>query len=149
MNNTIPFHSATHAPQITVDVNILTMLKQAASCLTEMASENVYLAAIGPDMELTIIMEKDAPSVLPCFDEDDALISVKGAPLFISYNPAQVLKLAGKRYLTGPVIFHRFDEDGNFASLTMGDMYTIQKYLETKSVTLMIDQDKLTCICID
>ena len=83
MNNTIPFHSATHAPQITVDVNILTMLKQAASCLTEMASENVYLAAIGPGMELTIIVEEDAPSILPCFDEDDALISVKGAPLFI------------------------------------------------------------------
>lgn len=60
MNNTIPFHSATHAPQITVDVNILSMLKQAASCLTEMVSENVYLAAIGPDMELTIIMEEDA-----------------------------------------------------------------------------------------
>ena len=30
MNNTIPFHSATHAPQIMVDVNILSMLKQAA-----------------------------------------------------------------------------------------------------------------------
>ena len=63
MNNTIPFHSAPHAPQITVDVNILSMLKQAASCLTEMASENIYLAAIGPDMELTIIMEEDAPSI--------------------------------------------------------------------------------------
>ena len=60
MNNTIPFHSATHAPQITVDVNILSVLKQAASCLSKMASENVYLAAIGPDMELTIIMEEDA-----------------------------------------------------------------------------------------
>ena len=57
MNNTIPFHSATHAPQITVDVNILSMLKQAASCLSEMASENVYLAAIVPDMDLTIIVE--------------------------------------------------------------------------------------------
>ena len=67
MNNTIPFHSATHAPQITVDVNILTMLKQAASCLSEAAGKDVYLAAIGPDMELTIIMEEDAPSVLPCF----------------------------------------------------------------------------------
>ena len=107
MNNTISFHSAPHAPQITVDVNILTMLKQAASCLSEMASENVYLAAIGPDMELTIIMEEDAPSILPCFDEDDALISVKGAPLFISYNPVQVLKLAGKRYLTGPALARR------------------------------------------
>ena len=83
MNNTIPFHSAPHAPQITVDVNILSALKQAASRLSKMASENVYLAAIGPDMELTIIMEEDAPSVLPCFDEGDALIAVKGAPLFM------------------------------------------------------------------
>ena len=60
MNNTIPFHYATHAPQINVDVNILTMLKQAAYCLTEMARENVYLAAIGPGMELTILVEEDA-----------------------------------------------------------------------------------------
>lgn len=121
MNNTIPFHSATRTPQITVDVNILTMLKQAASCLTEAAGRDVYLAAIGPDMELTIIMEEDAPSILPCFDEDDALISVKGAPLFISYNPAQVLKLAGKRYLTGPVIFYRTDGHSTIVSLTVED----------------------------
>ena len=121
MNNTIPFHPAAHAPQITVDVNILSMLKQAASRLTEMASENVYLAAIGPDMELTLIVEEDAPSILPCFDEDDALIAVKGAPLFISYNPAQVLKLAGKRYLTGPVIFYRTDGHSTIVSLTVED----------------------------
>ena len=149
MNNTIPFHSATHAPQITVDVNILSMLKQAASCLTETASENVYLAAIGPDMELTIIMEEDAPSVLPCFDEDDALISVKGAPLFISYNPAQVLKLAGKRYLTGPVILVRTNMDGEVISLTIDEVYLFQKYLASHSITLMADDQKLTCICID
>ena len=161
MNNTIPFHSAPHAPQITVDVNILSMLKQAASCLTEMASENIYLAAIGPDMELTIIVEEDAPSILPCFDEedapsilpcfdeDDALISVKGAPLFISYNPAQVLKLAGKQYLTGPVIFYRTDGHSTIVSLTVEDIYRFQTYLESHSTTLMADGQKLTCICID
>ena len=149
MNNTIPFHSATHAPQITVDVNILTMLKQAASCLTEMASENVYLAAIGPDMELTIIVEEDAPSILPCFDEDDALISVKGAPLFISYNPAQVLKMGGKHYLTGPVILVRTNMDGEVISLTIDEVYLFQKYLASHSITLMADDQKLTCICID
>ena len=77
MNNTIPFHSAPHAPQITVDVNILTMLKQAASCLSEAAGKDVYLVAIGPDMELTIIMEENALSVLPCFDEEDALMKNK------------------------------------------------------------------------
>ena len=137
MNNMIPFHSATHAPQITVDVNILSILKQAASCLSEMASENVYLAAIGPDMELTIIME------------EDALISVKGAPLFISYNPVQVLKLAGKRYLTGPVIFYRTDGHSTIVSLTVEDIYRFQTYLESHSTTLMADGQKLTCICID
>ena len=149
MNNTIPFHSAPHAPQITVDVNILSMLKQAASCLTEMASENVYLAAIGPDMELTIIVEEDAPSILPCFDEDDALISVKGAPLFISYNPAQVLKMGGKHYLTGPVILARTNMDGRVISLTIDEVYLFQKYLESRSITLMADDQKLPCICID
>ena len=149
MNNTIPFHSAPHAPQITVDVNILSMLKQAASCLTEMVSENVYLAAIGPDMELTIIVEEDAPSILPCFDEDDALISVKGAPLFISYNPAQVLKMGGKHYLTGPVILVRTNMDGEVISLTIDEVYLFQKYLASHSITLMADDQKLPCICID
>ena len=134
MNNTIPFHSAPHAPQITVDVNILSMLKQAASCLTEMVSENVYLAAIGPDMELTIIVEEDAPSILPCFDEDDALISVKGAPLFISYNPAQVLKLAGKRYLTGPVIFYRTDGHSTIVSLTVEDAFIVATHTDREHI---------------
>ena len=149
MNNTIPFHSATRTPQITVDVNILTMLKQAASCLTEAAGRDVYLAAIGPDMELTIIMEEDAPSILSCFDEDDALISVKGAPLFISYNPAQVLKMGGKHYLTGPVILVRTNMDGEVISLTIDEVYLFQKYLESHSITLMADDQKLPCICID
>ena len=149
MNNTIPFHSATHAPQITVDVNILTMLKQAASCLTEMASENIYLAAIGPDMELTIIMEEYAPSLLPCFDEEDALIAVKGAPLFISYNPAQVLKMGGKHYLIGSVILVRTNMDGEVISLTIDEVYLFQKYLASHSITLMADDQKLPCICID
>ena len=149
MNNTIPFHSATRTPQITVDVNILTMLKQAASCLTEAAGRDVYLAAIGPDMELTIIVEEDAPSILPCFDEDDALISVKGAPLFISYNPAQVLKMGGKHYLTGPVILVRTNMDGEVISLTIDEVYLFQKYLASHSITLMADDQKLPCICME
>ena len=149
MNNTIPFHSATRTPQITVDVNILTMLKQAASCLTEAAGRDVYLAAIGPDMELTIIMEEDAPHILPCFDEEDATITIKGAPLFISYNPAQVLTLAGKHYLTGAVIFYRTDSSGRIVSLTVEDIYRFQSYLEMQSVTLVADGQELTCICID
>ena len=82
-------------------------------------------------------------------DIGHALISVKGAPLFISYNPAQVLKLAGKRYLTGPVIFYRTDGHSTIVSLTVEDIYRFQTYLESHSTTLMADGQKLTCICID
>lgn len=109
-----------------------------------------YFAAVSPVLDLTVIRPDDAPHILPCFDEADEGIGIsEDEPLGFRYNPKQVIKLMGKRYLIGPVIFHRFDDDGDFASLTMSDMYTIQKYLESNSVTLMIDRDKLTCICID
>ena len=149
MNNTIPFHSAAHTPQLTVDVNILTMLKQAASCLTEMASENVYLAAIGPDMELTVITLDEAPDILPCFEEDDACLNLPNTSLLLCYNPAQVLKMGGKHYLTGPVILARTNMDGEVISLTIDEVYLFQKYLASHSITLMADDQKLPCICID
>ena len=152
MNNTIPFNPTSRTvrtEQITVDVSILSVLNHAASPGRREPDDNIYLAAIAPDMELTIIVEEDAPSILPYFDEDDALIAVKGAPLFISYNPAQVLKLAGKRYLTGPVIFYRTDGHSTIVSLTVEDIYRFQTYLESHSTTLMADDQKLPCICID
>ena len=77
------------------------------------------------------------------------LFRSKGAPLFISYNPAQVLTLAGKHYLTGAVIFYRTDSSGRIVSLTVEDIYRFQSYLEMQSVTLVADGQELTCICID
>ena len=129
--------------KVTVDTRIYTVLEGGKK------SGKVYLAAIAPDMELTVITLDEAPGILPCFDEEDALIAVKGAPLFISYNPAQVLKLAGKQYLTGPVIFYRTDGHSTIVSLTVEDIYRFQTYLEDHSTALMADSQKLTCICID
>lgn len=152
MNNTIPFNPTSRtirSEQITVDVSILSVLNHVASPGRQEPDANIYLAAIAPDMELTIIMEEDAPDILPCFDEEDATIGIKGAPLFISYNPAQVLTLAGKHYLTGAVIFYRTDNSSHIVSLTVEDVYRFQNYLEMQSVTLMADGQELACVCID
>ena len=73
MNNTIPFKSTSRtirSEQITVDVSILSVLNHAASPGRRELDSNIYLAAIAPDMELNIIMEEDAPHILPCFDEE-------------------------------------------------------------------------------
>ena len=64
----------------------------------------------------------------------------------LCYNPVQVLELGGKHYLTGPVILMRIDMD---ISLSMDELYRFQKYLAGHSITLMADDQKLPCICVE
>ena len=104
---------------------------------------------IAPDMELTIITLDEAPGILPCFAEDDACLNLPNTSLLLCYNPAQVLKMGGKHYLTGPVILVRTNMDGEVISLTIDEVYLFQKYLASHSITLMADNQKLPCICID
>ena len=85
-----------------------------------------------------------------CFDEADSCYSIsEDVPLALCYDPRQVITLAGKRYLSGAVIFVRYDTDGNFVALTTSDLYLIQCYLGENSVPLMAGREKMVCICID
>ena len=104
---------------------------------------------IAPDMELTIITLDEAPGILPCFEEDDACLNLPNTSLLLCYNPAQVLKMGGKHYLTGPVILARTNMDGEVISLTIDEVYLFQKYLASHSITLMADDQKLPCICME
>ena len=141
MNNTAT--RMIRSEEITIDMRICTILAGGKK------PGEVYFAAIAPDMELTVITLDEAPDILPCFDESDASIHLPDTSLLLCYNPAQVLKMAGKRYLTGPVIFYRTDGHSTIVSLTVEDIYRFQTYLEDHSTTLMADGQKLTCICID
>ena len=53
--------------EITIDVRI-------CAALAANRGGEVYLAAIAPDMELTVITLDEAPGILPCFEEDDACL---------------------------------------------------------------------------
>lgn len=110
----------------------------------------VYLAAVGPARNLSAILLEEAPGILPCFDETDDTFGIsKELPVAGCYNPKQVLELSGKRYLTGPVVFVRFNMEGEYVSLTMGDLHCIQEYLEQHSAALMANGKNLNCICLD
>ena len=100
-------------------------------------------------MELTIITLDEAPGILPCFEEDDACLNLPNTSLLLCYNPAHVLKMGGKHYLTGPVILVRTNMDGEVISLTIDEVYLFQKYLASHSITLMADDQKLPCICME
>ena len=129
--------------ETTIDMHICAALSESGG------SGEIYFAAIAPDMELTVITLDEAPDILPCFDEDDACLNLPNTSLLLCYNPAQVLKMGGKHYLTGPVILVRTNMDGEVISLTIDEVYLFQKYLASHSITLMADDQKLPCICID
>ena len=128
--------------EITIDVRI-------CAALAANRGGEIYLAAIAPDMELTVITLDEAPDILPCFEEDDACLNLPNTSLLLCYNPAQVLKMGSKHYLTGPVILARTNMDGRVISLTIDEVYLFQKYLESHSITLMADDQKLPCICME
>ena len=46
------------------------------------------------------------------------------------------------------MLLYRANMDGDIISLSVDQIYLFQKYLSQHSVTLMIDEQKLTCICI-
>ena len=130
--------------EVTIDMHICAALSESRS------SGEIYFAAIAPDMELTVITLDEAPDILPCFDETDDTFGIsKELPVAGCYNPKQVLELSGKRYLTGPVVSVRFNMEGEYVSLTMGDLHCIQEYLEQHSMALMADGKNLNCICLD
>ena len=85
--------------EITIDVRI-------CAALAANRGGEVYLAAIAPDMELTVITLDEAPDILPCFEEDDACLNLPNTSLLLCYNPAQVRFAASAAQIrTSMVIF--------------------------------------------
>ena len=108
--------------EVTIDMHICAALSESRS------GGEIYFAAIAPDMELTVITLDEAPDILPCFEEDDACLNLPNTSLLLCYNPAQVLKMGGKHYLTGPVILARTNMDGEVISLTIDEVYLFVRH---------------------
>lgn len=156
MNNTIDFKTAKTIDSMSKKLDHIDDAVTGFFSIMHMAMKNElgsaepYFAATSPVLDLTVIRPDDAPHILACFDEADEGIGIsENEPLGFRYNPKQVVKLMGQRYLVGPVIFYRTDGHSTIVSLTVEDIYRFQTYLESHSTTLMADGQKLTCICID
>ena len=116
------FNPIIRSEEVTIDMHICAALSESRS------SGEIYFAAIAPDMELTVITLDEAPGILPCFEEDDACLNLPDTSLLLCYNPAQVLKMGGKHYLTGPVILARTNMDSEVISLSIDEVYLFVRH---------------------
>ena len=71
--------------EITIDVRI-------CAALAANRGGEVYLAAIAPDMELTVITLDEAPGILPCFEEDDACLNLPNTSLHPDRTSSHTLR---------------------------------------------------------
>ena len=108
-----------------------------------------YLAAAGPDLPLSVSRLEDAPAFLPCFDETDLFYGMQDIPVIMSYCPEQVLRIGEERYLTGPIVFFRMDDEGSIVSLTVDDLYKLAEFLEEHTVILMTGPESFVGIRLD
>ena len=108
-----------------------------------------YLAAAAPDLPLSVIRLDDAPAFLPCFDETDLFYGMQDIPVIMSYCPEQVLRIGEERYLTGPIVFFRMDDEGSIVSLTVDDLYKLAEFLEEHTVILMTGPESFVGIRLD
>ena len=109
----------------------------------------LYLATAGPEMPLSVIRLEDAPDYLPCFDETDLFYGMQDIPVIMSYCPEQVLRIGEERYLTGPIVFFRMDDEGSIVSLTVDDLYKLAEFLEEHTVILMTGPESFVGIRLD
>ena len=136
MNNTIDFNTAKTIDTMSKKIDHIDDTVSGFFSFMHMVMQNElgnaepYFAAVSPVLDLTVIRPDDAPHILPCFDEADEGIGIsEDEPLGFRYNPKQVIKLMGKRYLIGPVIFHRFDDDGGTAMKNMNCVSTMPEIM--------------------
>ena len=153
MNTTIDFKTAKTIEAMNQKINhmdnaVTDFFNKMSDVLErQFGDDEVYAAVIAPEIELTITPLANVRSYLPCFDEADSCYSIsEDVPLALCYDPRQVITLAGKRYLSGAVVFVRYDTNGSFVALTTSDLYLIQCYLAENSVPLMAGREKMVCI---
>ena len=107
--------------EITIDVRI-------CAALAANRGSEVYLAAIAPDMELTVITLDEAPGILPCFEEDDACLNLPNTSLLLCYNPEQIL-----------------DEEQKQCFCVLSDYYHLLRKWKTEYAPKSMDEEWHPC----
>ena len=111
--------------------------------------ESIYLVAAGPEIPLSIICMEDAQDHHPDFQKTGVFHRLPDVPVMMSYSPNEVTCVANKCYLIGPMIFFRADKKSNIASLLLGDLRYVLKFLRERQEFITVNGECLQAVCLD
>ena len=99
--------------------------------------ENGYLVVTGPDIPLSIIRMENAQDYHPDFQRADVLFGLPDMPIMMSYSPGKVS------------VFFRLGKELSVASLSLGDLQYVLKFLNSHQKFITVDGEILQVICLD
>ena len=91
MNNTT---RTIRSEAITIDMRVLTIMEDGRK------NGEIYLAAIAPDMELTVITLDEAPDIPPCFDEETGALTPEGNLSLVDDYHTSYSDGSGQQFIT-------------------------------------------------
>ena len=96
----------------------------------------VLMIAVIPGEPMKIITELDAEEYLPSFEDTDDISEAPGLDLVMSYDKNRIIQIDDRYYLDGPCLIYELDEDGEIISVSGEMMYSVQEWIEKRTVLI-------------
>lgn len=121
-----------------------------ALCAEDTAEDKAILMAVAvPGKGVQVMDVEECFGALRWFGVDDMEEPAPVPGLFMAYDNRQMLELGGSRYLAGPAVFYRRDEEGEDVSVTAMDIYKVRQMAEERSVELCADGKEFPTLRLD
>ena len=108
-----------------------------------------YMIAVTPGEQMKVIAMDDAEEYLPCFGEDDVIELAPDTDLVISYDRQFLFKVGDQKYLDGPALIYKVDDEGEVITLDVADIYEIQSMLEKRTLLVTEDDDEMPVLSLN
>ena len=108
-----------------------------------------YMIAVTPGEQMKVIAMDDAEEYLPCFGEDDVIELAPDTDFVISYDRQFLFKVGDQKYLDGPALIYKVDDEGEVITLDVADIYEIQSMLGKRTLLVTEDDDEMPVLSLN
>lgn len=108
-----------------------------------------YMIAFTPGEPMKVITRDEAEEYLPCFGEDDVIELAPDTDLIISYDRQLLFKIGYQKYLDGPALIYKVNDEGKIITLNVADIYKIQEMLELRTLLVTEDGDEMPVLSLN
>ncbi|MBP3882687.1 MAG: hypothetical protein J6E40_11065 [Lachnospiraceae bacterium] len=111
--------------------------------------QSPYMIAVTPGEQMKVISMDSAEDYLPCFGEDDVIELAPETDFVISYDRQLLFKVGDQKYLDGPALIYKVDDEGEVITLNAAEICEIQGMLERRTLMVTENGDEMPVLSLN